>query len=78
MVCLVVILLGGLLRFFLLSGEVGDTGAYQNVIPRDDLLDIAVVNTLLIPVGKHCVHQLMILLGSAIGLDIERLVVKLL
>ena len=33
--------------------EVGDTGLYEDVIPRDELLDMAVLHAILIPFGQH-------------------------
>ena len=33
--------------------EVGEAGVHQDVIPLDELLDVAVLNALLIPVGQH-------------------------
>ena len=44
--------------FFLLGGKVGDTGTNQDVIPRDDSLDVVVVNAFSVPILKNTVHEL--------------------
>ncbi len=63
-----VVALGGSHVFF----EVGDAGLDKDVVPLDEFLDVAVLHTVLIPVGQHLGEVVVQLLGAGLH-DVARI-----